>query len=57
MRANGVDVCWLIDPRSRTVEVFEDESDGVVFRGRWLASVHVPGFALDLDELWALLDD
>ena len=57
MRAHGVDVCWIIDPESRTVEVFEGDADGAVFRGRWLTSFHVPGFALDLDELWALLDD
>lgn len=57
MRANGVDVCWLIDPASRTVEVFEDGANGVLWNGRWLASVHVPGFELDLDELWAFLDD
>ncbi len=57
MRVHGVDVCWLIDPRFRTVELFEDDADGVVWEGRWLTSPYLPGFALDIDELWALLDD
>src|SRR4029079_226791 len=42
-RENGVDVCWLIDPQSRTVEVFEGELDGkVLAAGDVLATPHMP---------------
>jgi len=56
-REHGVLVCWLIDPVSRTVEVFEGEragerlpADGV------LETSHLPGFSLAITELFAALD-
>ena len=56
-RQNGVDVCWLIDPETRTVEVFEGDRDGVpLASGGALTSVHLPDFVLPLAELWAVLD-
>ena len=56
-RERGVDVCWLIDPFARTVEVFEGELDGQPLPlGMSLSSPHVPGFELPLRELWAALD-
>jgi Uma2 family endonuclease len=57
MRANGVDVCWLIDPESCTAEVFDGEADGVELSadGR-LESPHLPGFSLALRDLFAALD-
>ena len=52
----GVDICWLIDPHNRTVEVFEAERepltlppDGV------LETPHVPGLHIPIVELWAEL--
>jgi Uma2 family endonuclease len=56
-RANGVDVCWLVDPRARTVERFEDSVDGeVVPVEGTLTSPHLPDFALPVAELFAGLD-
>ncbi|MEP6871296.1 MAG: Uma2 family endonuclease [Anaerolineaceae bacterium] len=56
-RRYGVDIAWLIDPQSRTVEVFEGEPDGVVLAAdRSLQSVSLPGFALALVELFGALD-
>jgi Uma2 family endonuclease len=57
MRENGVDVCWLIDPESRTVEVFEGGADAAPApAGGKLESPHLPGFSLPLDELFSVLD-
>jgi Uma2 family endonuclease len=57
-RANGVDAAWLVDPESRTVEVFDAERDGVALRkDDTLESPDLPGFALPLKELFAVLDD
>ena len=33
-RRSGIDVCWLIDPASRTIEIFEDEADGELLSTR-----------------------
>jgi Uma2 family endonuclease len=56
-RARGTDVCWLVNPRRRTVEVFDAERDGVaLMAGGVLESPHLPGFELPLDELFAALD-
>src|SRR4029079_666973 len=56
-RANGIPVCWLVDPDRRTVEVFEGELDGkVLAAGDVLETPHMPGFSLPLDELFAVLD-
>jgi Uma2 family endonuclease len=51
-RAHGVDVCWLIDPASRTVEVFEGNRDGVRADGV-LESAFLPGLRIPLDELFS----
>ena len=56
-RRNGVGACWLIDPESRTVEVFEGEADGEAFAAEGtLQSVLLPGFSLALKDLFAVLD-
>ena len=56
-REHGVPAVWLFDPRSRTAEVFDDEHDGTVFRApAVLTTGHLPGFALPLAELFAVLD-
>jgi Uma2 family endonuclease len=55
-RDHGVDVCWLADPVSRTVEVFEDDRDADVLRaGDVLRSKYLPGFELAVSELFAIL--
>ncbi len=54
-RASGVDVAWLIDPDHHVVEVFEGDQDGVAASGT-LTSVHLPGFALDLEALYKRID-
>jgi Uma2 family endonuclease len=57
MRANGVDVCWLIDPERRVAEVFEGERDGeVVATDGTLTSPLLPGLEVRLPDLWAELD-
>jgi Uma2 family endonuclease len=56
-RENGVDVCWLVDPSSRSVEVFEGERDGEALSGdASLETPVMPGFTLSLSELFAVLD-
>ena len=55
-RERGVDVCWLIDPLSRSVEVFEDSLDGEpVGHGGALESSRLPGFSLPLAQLFGAL--
>ena len=55
-REHGVDVCWLIDPRSRVAERFEGDFDAEpVPADGALTSAHLPGFALPLSELFAAL--
>jgi Uma2 family endonuclease len=56
-RRNGVDVCWIIDPVTRTAEVFEDSMDGErLGRGGTPETPVMPGFRLELDALFAVLD-
>jgi Uma2 family endonuclease len=55
-QAHGVDVSWLLDPDSRTVEVFEGGRDGDAMTAGLLTSPHLPGFALDVAELFGVLD-
>ncbi len=56
-RANGVDTCWLIDPVSRTAEVFEGDRDAEQLPADGsLESAVMPGFSLSLAELFAALD-
>ena len=57
LRANGVDVCWLIDPYQRWVEVFEGDRDGVRLSPEAALETPVmPGFSLPQSDLWAVLD-
>lgn len=54
MRAGGVDVCWLFDPATRTVEAFEGDADGLPHDPATPpTSAHLPGFALDVSTPWA----
>lgn len=57
-RANDVDVAWLIDPQARTVEVFDDGSDGLVLiNDSALESAALPGLRIELRELFEALDE
>ena len=57
MRANGVPVCWFIDPERRIAERFEGEDDGSELPADGaLTSPLLPGFALPLADIWAELD-
>ena len=56
-REHGVLVCWLIDPISRTVEVFEGDRDSERLPADGVLSTeHLPGFELPVAELFAALD-
>ena len=56
-RRHGVEACWLIDPESRSVEVFDAGRDGQRFAGPTeVTSPAVPGFAVSLAALFATLD-
>lgn len=56
-RANGVEVCWLLDPQSRSVEVFEGDRDGERMTAESaLETPAMPGFRLALSDLFAVLD-
>ncbi len=54
-RQYGVDAVWLVDPDSRTVEVFEDSQEGLRVEHE-LISVYLLGFSLLLEELLSALD-
>lgn len=57
-RRNGTDVCWLVDPRTRTVEVFDEARDGEVIReDATLTAAALPGFELPLRDLFAVIDE
>jgi Uma2 family endonuclease len=54
MRANGVDVCWFIDPQRWTAERFDGDADGeTVPADGVLESAHLRGSRLVLAELFA----
>jgi Uma2 family endonuclease len=56
-RDGGVDVCWLIDPEARSVEVFEGARDAEPLpAGGALESAFLPGFSLPLSDLFSVLD-
>jgi Uma2 family endonuclease len=56
-RSHGVDVAWLIDPYTRSAEVFEGELDGrPVATGGALESPLLPGLRVPLADLWAAID-
>ena len=54
LRASGVEACWLVDPVTRTAEVFEG---GATARPTdVLSAACLPGFELSLADLFAVLD-
>jgi Uma2 family endonuclease len=56
-RARGVDAAWLVLPSRRVVEVFDSEHDGVALgTSDKLTAAELPGFAVDLAELFAVVD-
>lgn len=56
-RANGVDVCWLIDPYARTVEAFDADRDGVQLGSdESLEATAIPELTVAQADLWAALD-
>ncbi len=56
-RSSGVEVCWLFDPATRIVEVFEGHVDGARLGAEaTLESPLLPGFSLPLSDLFAVLD-
>lgn len=56
-RANSVDICWLVDPSTRSVEFFEADRDGgVLGTGASLETPVMPGFSLPLEQLFAAFD-
>jgi len=53
-RSRGIDVCWLVDPIRRSVEVFEDAREGVELADdAVLVSEKIAGFSLPIAELWS----
>jgi Uma2 family endonuclease len=56
-RSRGVDVCWLINPEQRWVEVWDRAREGArVPDDGTLESEAIPGFRLELARLWAAID-
>src|SRR5262245_61420499 len=56
-RSRAIDVCWLIHPEQRWVEVWDARQDGArVAEGGALESAALPDFRLDLARLWAAID-
>jgi Uma2 family endonuclease len=56
-RSRGIDVCWLIHPDQRWVEVWDAQRDGArVPDGGAVESAALPDFRLDLARLWAAID-
>ena len=53
-RKSGVEACWLIDPVSRTAELFEGRKNGAAIDV--LRAECLPGFELPLVDLFAILD-
>jgi len=55
LRSTGVETCWLIDPVSRTAELHEGrKKSGTAVET--LTAACLPGFALPLADLFAILD-
>jgi Uma2 family endonuclease len=55
LRSTGVETCWLIDPISRTAEVFEG-SEATGGRRAVLTAACLPGFELPIVDLFRILD-
>jgi Uma2 family endonuclease len=56
-RESGVEACWLIDPDSRSVEVFEVGANAILHESAVVSSGLLPGFELPLEQLFAVLGD
>ena len=57
-RRNGVPACWLLDPATRTAEIFEGKRDAEhVPESGLLGSGQLPGFGLPLVQLFAVLPE
>lgn len=55
-RRHGVDAAWIIDPLSRTAELFDTAHDGtVITEDGTLSCPAAPGFALGLRDLLTVL--
>ncbi len=53
-RSRGIDVCWVIDPTRRTVEVFEEGREGVELSEDGVLNTDlIPGFSLPISDLWS----
>jgi Uma2 family endonuclease len=56
-RSRGIDVCWLIHPDQRWVEVWDALNEGTrVPEGGALESAALPDCRLELARLWAAID-
>lgn len=56
--SQGVDVCWLIEPEQRWVEVFDAEHDGTRLpENALLQSPYLPGFSMPVRQLWDAIDE
>jgi Uma2 family endonuclease len=56
-RARGADVCWLIQPDQRWVEVWDTANEGTrLADDDALESPALPGFRLEVARLWAAID-
>ena len=55
-RGQGIDVCWLVDRTAREVEVFEGDQERTVANGEPLTSALLPGFEVNLSDLFAVLE-
>jgi len=56
-RAQGVDVCWLIDPDTRTIEIYDADIEGETLdASATLTSPSLAGFSLPLADLFAALE-
>lgn len=55
LRSTGVEACWLIDPVSRTAELYQGrKKTGTVITA--LGAERLPDFELSLSDLFAILD-
>jgi Uma2 family endonuclease len=54
--AEGSTAAWLVDPKARTIEVFEGSGTRTLRTEETLTCEAMPGFELSLRELFAVLD-
>jgi Uma2 family endonuclease len=54
---HGVDVCWLVEPEQRWVEVWDSDHAGErLAPGSALSAAALPEFSLPVADLWAAID-